>query len=91
MGLASFLAPQLPDASADGLGQFLLQNKELRGRILHLEGSRKPSKEGLLAQMETRLLELEEQLESEERYEEAPPKVPPPGLFSSPIALFRGS
>ncbi|XP_039195918.1 cingulin-like protein 1 isoform X3 [Crotalus tigris] len=43
------------------------QNKELRGRILHLEGSRKPNKEGLLAQMETRLLELEEQLESEER------------------------
>ncbi|KAM3828359.1 cingulin-like protein 1 isoform 3-T5 [Vipera latastei] len=43
------------------------QNKELRGRILHLESSRKPSKEGLLAQMETRLLELEQQLESEER------------------------
>ncbi|XP_034265176.1 cingulin-like protein 1 isoform X1 [Pantherophis guttatus] len=43
------------------------QNKELRGRILHLEGSPKPSKEGLLAQMEAHLLALEEQLESEER------------------------
>ncbi|XP_032088687.1 cingulin-like protein 1 [Thamnophis elegans] len=43
------------------------QNKELRGRILHLEGSHKPSKEGLLAQMEARLLALEEQLENEER------------------------
>ncbi|KAG8144793.1 hypothetical protein E2320_013219 [Naja naja] len=43
------------------------QNKELRGRILHLEASHKPSKEGLVAQMEARLLELEEQLESEER------------------------
>ncbi|ETE73037.1 Cingulin-like protein 1, partial [Ophiophagus hannah] len=43
------------------------QNKELRGRILHLEAFHKPSKEGLVAQMEARLLELEEQLESEER------------------------
>uniref|UniRef100_A0A670ZSV9 Cingulin like 1 n=1 Tax=Pseudonaja textilis TaxID=8673 RepID=A0A670ZSV9_PSETE len=43
------------------------QNKELRGQILHLEAAHKPSKEGLVAQMEARLLELEEQLESEER------------------------
>ncbi|XP_026537848.1 LOW QUALITY PROTEIN: cingulin-like protein 1 [Notechis scutatus] len=43
------------------------QNKELRGQILHLEASHKPSKEGLVAQVEARLLELEEQLESEER------------------------
>lgn len=79
-----FWPPWLPGAPADGWGRFLLQNKELRGRILHLEGSHKPSKEGLLAQMEAHLLALEEQLESEERYEEAPPKYPqgssaPPG------------
>uniref|UniRef100_A0A8C5SWM9 Cingulin like 1 n=1 Tax=Laticauda laticaudata TaxID=8630 RepID=A0A8C5SWM9_LATLA len=43
------------------------QNKELRGQILYLEASHKPSKEGLVVQMEARLLELEEQLESEER------------------------
>ncbi|XP_058011985.1 cingulin-like protein 1 isoform X2 [Ahaetulla prasina] len=43
------------------------QNKELRGQILHLESSHRPSKEGLLAQMEGHLLALEEQLESEER------------------------
>lgn len=41
--------------------------------------------------MEAHLLALEEQLESEERYEEAPPKGPP-GRFCSPglVALLRG-
>ncbi|XP_007440115.1 cingulin-like protein 1 isoform X1 [Python bivittatus] len=43
------------------------QNKDLKSRILHLEGSYKSSKEGLLVQMEARIAELEERLESEER------------------------
>ncbi|KAH0619773.1 hypothetical protein JD844_014031 [Phrynosoma platyrhinos] len=43
------------------------QNKDLKSRILHLEGSYRSSKEGLLVQMETRIVELEERLESEER------------------------
>ncbi|NXN99448.1 CGNL1 protein, partial [Rhinopomastus cyanomelas] len=43
------------------------QNKDLKSRILHLEGSYRTSKEGLVAQMEARITELEERLENEER------------------------
>ncbi|KAJ7311321.1 hypothetical protein JRQ81_006937 [Phrynocephalus forsythii] len=43
------------------------QNKDLKSRILHLEGSYRSSKEGLLVQMEGRIVELEERLENEER------------------------
>ncbi|XP_033022334.1 cingulin-like protein 1 isoform X2 [Lacerta agilis] len=43
------------------------QNKDLKSRIFHLEGSYQSSKEGLLVQMETRIMELEERLENEER------------------------
>ncbi|XP_054858343.1 cingulin-like protein 1 isoform X2 [Eublepharis macularius] len=43
------------------------QNKDLKSRILHLEGFYRSSKEGLLVQMEARIVELEEQLENEER------------------------
>ncbi|XP_077174216.1 cingulin-like protein 1 isoform X2 [Paroedura picta] len=43
------------------------QNKDLKSRILHLEGSYRSSKEGLLVQLEARIVELEERLESEER------------------------
>ncbi|XP_006112534.2 cingulin-like protein 1 isoform X1 [Pelodiscus sinensis] len=43
------------------------QNKDLKSRILHLEGSYRSSKEGLVAQMEDRITELEERLENEER------------------------
>ncbi|NWV00852.1 CGNL1 protein, partial [Upupa epops] len=43
------------------------QNKDLKSRILHLEGSYRTSKEGLVSQMEARITELEERLENEER------------------------
>lgn len=43
------------------------QNKDLKSRIVHLEGSYRPSKEGLVVQMEARIAELEDRLESEER------------------------
>nr|XP_055065802.1 cingulin-like protein 1 [Misgurnus anguillicaudatus] len=43
------------------------QNKDLRSRIAYLEGSQKPSKEGLVAQLENRIQELEERVEAEER------------------------
>ncbi|KAM9532951.1 cingulin-like protein 1 isoform 2-T2 [Guaruba guarouba] len=43
------------------------QNRDLKSRILHLEGSYRSSKEGLVAQMEARITELEERLENEER------------------------
>ncbi|XP_061450864.1 cingulin-like protein 1 isoform X2 [Rhineura floridana] len=43
------------------------QNKDMKSRILHLEGSYRSSKEGLLVQMEARIMELEERLENEER------------------------
>ncbi|XP_048189137.1 cingulin-like protein 1 [Perognathus longimembris pacificus] len=43
------------------------QNKDLKSRIIHLEGSYRSSKEGLVAQMEARITELEDRLETEER------------------------
>ncbi|XP_059227988.1 cingulin-like protein 1 isoform X3 [Mustela nigripes] len=43
------------------------QNKDLKSRILHLEGSYRSNKEGLVVQMEARIAELEDRLESEER------------------------
>lgn len=43
------------------------QNKDLKSRIIHLEGSYRSSKDGLVAQMEARITELEERLQSEER------------------------
>ncbi|KAI4900199.1 hypothetical protein NFI96_017684, partial [Prochilodus magdalenae] len=42
------------------------ENKDLKSRIAHLEGSQKSSKEGLVAQLESRIQELEERLEGEE-------------------------
>ncbi|XP_047436626.1 cingulin-like protein 1 isoform X2 [Mugil cephalus] len=43
------------------------QNKDLKTRVAHLEGSQKSNKEGLVAQLEDRVQELEEKLEGEER------------------------
>ncbi|XP_016015930.2 cingulin-like protein 1 [Rousettus aegyptiacus] len=43
------------------------QNKDLKSRIIHLEGSYRSSKEGLVVQLEARIVELEDRLESEER------------------------
>ncbi|XP_028290103.1 cingulin-like protein 1 [Gouania willdenowi] len=43
------------------------QNKDLKTRVAHLEGSQRSNKEGLVAQMESRIQELEERLEGEER------------------------
>uniref|UniRef100_A0A8B9XHX9 Cingulin like 1 n=1 Tax=Bos mutus grunniens TaxID=30521 RepID=A0A8B9XHX9_BOSMU len=44
-----------------------MENKDLKSRIIHLEGSYRSSKEGLVVQMEARIAELEDRLESEER------------------------
>ncbi|KAM4593120.1 cingulin-like protein 1 isoform 2-T2 [Odontesthes bonariensis] len=43
------------------------QNKDLKSKVDHLEGSHKSNKEGLVAQLEARVQELEEKLEGEER------------------------
>ncbi|XP_060924785.1 cingulin-like protein 1 [Limanda limanda] len=43
------------------------QNKDLKGRVAHMEGSQKSNKEGVVAQLEDRVQELEERLEGEER------------------------
>lgn len=43
------------------------QNKDLKSRIAHFETSLRSNKEGLVAQMEVRIVELEERLENEER------------------------
>ncbi|XP_042349556.1 cingulin-like protein 1 [Plectropomus leopardus] len=43
------------------------QTKDLKSRVAHLESSHKSNKEGLVAQLENRIQELEERLEGEER------------------------
>ncbi|CAL8351838.1 unnamed protein product [Merluccius merluccius] len=43
------------------------QNKDMKNRVSHLEGSHKSNKEGLVSQLESRVGELEERLEGEER------------------------
>nr|XP_015808492.2 cingulin-like protein 1 isoform X1 [Nothobranchius furzeri] len=43
------------------------QNKDLKSRVTHLEGSHKSNQEGLVSQLEARIQELEERLEGEER------------------------
>uniref|UniRef100_A0A3P9KGU2 Cingulin like 1 n=1 Tax=Oryzias latipes TaxID=8090 RepID=A0A3P9KGU2_ORYLA len=43
------------------------QNKDLKARVAHLENSQKSNKDGLVPQLETRVQELEERLEGEER------------------------
>lgn len=43
------------------------QNKDLKSRVSHLEGSQKSNKEGLVSQLEERIQELEQRLEGEER------------------------
>uniref|UniRef100_H3B0D2 Cingulin like 1 n=1 Tax=Latimeria chalumnae TaxID=7897 RepID=H3B0D2_LATCH len=43
------------------------QNKDLKSRVAHLEGSQRSSKDGIVAQLELRIQELEERLECEER------------------------
>ncbi|XP_012710624.2 cingulin-like protein 1 isoform X1 [Fundulus heteroclitus] len=43
------------------------QNKDLKSRVAHLEGSHKSSKENLVTELEARVQELEEKLEVEER------------------------
>ncbi|KAF6722627.1 Cingulin-like protein 1 [Oryzias melastigma] len=43
------------------------QNKDLNARVAHLESSQKSNKDGLVPQLETRIHELEERLEGEER------------------------
>ncbi|XP_078097552.1 cingulin-like protein 1 [Mustelus asterias] len=43
------------------------QQKDLKSRIVYLEGSQKQNKEGIVTQLEGRIQELEERLEAEER------------------------
>ncbi|KAJ8249333.1 hypothetical protein GJAV_G00233670 [Gymnothorax javanicus] len=43
------------------------QNKDLKSRVSHLEISQKSNTEGLVSQLESRIQELEERLEGEER------------------------
>ncbi|KAM4744236.1 cingulin-like protein 1 isoform 2-T2 [Anableps anableps] len=43
------------------------QNKDLKSRVAHLEGSHQSNKESLVTELEVRIQELEEKLEEEER------------------------
>ncbi|XP_028257260.1 cingulin-like protein 1 isoform X2 [Parambassis ranga] len=58
---------QSGDQLMDRIDRGREQNKDLKARVSHLEGSQKSNKEGLVAQLEERILELEERLEGEER------------------------
>ncbi|XP_069767537.1 cingulin-like protein 1 isoform X2 [Narcine bancroftii] len=55
------------DLLTDRVNRDREQHKNLRSRILHLEGSQKQNKEGIVAQLEARVQELEECLEIEDR------------------------
>ncbi|XP_033905604.1 cingulin-like protein 1 [Acipenser ruthenus] len=43
------------------------QNKDLRSRVAHLEGFQRSNKDGVVSQLESRVHELEDRLEGEER------------------------
>lgn len=66
LGLCSCSAQSVADTAPHSL-PVLFQTKDLKSRIIHLEGSYRSSKEGLVVQMEARIAELEDRLESEER------------------------
>ncbi|XP_067604209.1 cingulin-like protein 1 isoform X2 [Pseudorca crassidens] len=55
------------DSLSERIARGREQNKDLKSRIIHLEGSYRSSKEGLVVQLEARIAELEDRLESEER------------------------
>ncbi|XP_067341997.1 cingulin-like protein 1 isoform X2 [Channa argus] len=58
---------QNEDQLIDRIDRGREQNKDLKSRVDHLEGSQKSNKEGLVVQLEGRIQELEERLEVEER------------------------
>ncbi|XP_036950325.1 cingulin-like protein 1 isoform X3 [Acanthopagrus latus] len=58
---------QSGDQLMDRIDRGREQNKDLKSRVSHFEGSQKSNKEGLVAQLEGRIQELEERLEGEER------------------------
>ncbi|KAM6943349.1 cingulin-like protein 1 isoform 2-T2 [Xenentodon cancila] len=58
---------QSGDQLMDRIDRGREQNKDLKARVVHLEDSHKSNKEGLVAQMEARIQELEERVEGEER------------------------
>lgn len=43
------------------------QNKDLRSRVTHLEGSQRTSQDSLVSKLNSRIQELEERLQEEER------------------------
>ncbi|XP_029316615.1 cingulin-like protein 1 isoform X2 [Cottoperca gobio] len=58
---------QSGDQLMDRIDRGREQTKDLKGRVAHFEGSQKSNKEGLVAQLEDRVQELEGRLEGEER------------------------
>ncbi|XP_038130623.1 cingulin-like protein 1 isoform X2 [Cyprinodon tularosa] len=58
---------QSGDQLMDRIDRGREQNKDLKSRVAHLEGSQKSNKEGLVTELEARIQELEEKLEVEER------------------------
>lgn len=49
------------------LFNFLSQNKDLKSRVTHLEGSQKTNQDSLVSKLNSRIQELEERLQGEER------------------------
>ncbi|KAM4596446.1 cingulin-like protein 1 isoform 2-T2 [Fundulus diaphanus] len=58
---------QSGDQLMDRIDRGREQNKDLKSRVAHLEGSHKSNKENLVTELEARVQELEEKLEVEER------------------------
>lgn len=63
VSVGSRLLPDSPECFS-----FLLhQNKDLKSRVTHLEGSQRTSQDSLVSKLSSRIQELEERLQEEER------------------------
>ena len=49
------------------LFHFLRQNKDLKSRVTHLEGSQRTNQDSLVSKLNSRIQELEERLQGEEK------------------------
>lgn len=56
----------MPD-SQECFSFFVHQNKDLKSRVTHLEGSQRTSQDSLVSKLNSRIQELEERLQEEER------------------------
>lgn len=53
--------------SQEGFSFLVHQNKDLKSRVSHLEGSQRTGQDSLVSKLNSRIQELEERLQEEER------------------------